>query len=98
MRPSRYWFSISATSFWARSRNSCFLDGITMSLMAIRSDVDHLVVALAVGDEAFEVLVLDLGHFLLGALEELLLLGRDHHVLDGDQIGCRSPCCSARRR
>src|SRR5438132_1490705 len=50
----------------------------------LRPDVDHFVVPLAVGDQAFQVLVLDLGHFLLRALEHLLLLGRDHHVLDGD--------------
>src|SRR5919204_191921 len=50
----------------------------------LRPDVDHLVVAFAVGDEALEVLVLDLGHFLLRALQHLLLLGRDDHVLDGD--------------
>src|SRR5438105_3680558 len=50
----------------------------------LRPDVDHLVVPLAVGDQALEVLVLDLGHFLLSAIEHLLLLGRDDHVLDGD--------------
>src|SRR5712692_5486598 len=50
----------------------------------LRPDVDDLVVALAVGDQALQVLVLDLGHFLLGPLEQLLLALRDHHVLDGD--------------
>src|SRR5437870_7965194 len=50
----------------------------------LRPDVDHLVVPLAVGDQSLEVLVLDLGHFLLRALQLLLLLGRVHHVLDGD--------------
>ena len=41
----------------------------------LRPDVDHLVVALAVGDQTFEVLVLDLRHFLLRLVQQLLLLG-----------------------
>ena len=48
-------------------------------------DVDDLVVALAVGDQALVVLVLDLAHRGARLLEQLRLLRGDHHVLDGDR-------------
>ena len=47
-------------------------------------DVDHLVVALAVGDQALGVLLLDLGDLLHRLVEEHLLLVRDPHVVDAD--------------
>jgi hypothetical protein len=54
-------------------------------LVGARPDVDHLVVALAGGDETRLVLLLDLGDFLLGAFEDVLLGGRDLHVVDADR-------------
>ncbi len=47
-------------------------------------DVDDLVVALAVGDDAVAVLLLDLGDLLVGVVELDLLLLRDDHVGDAD--------------
>ena len=35
MRPSRYWFSTSVTSFCAASMSVCFAGGMIMSLSAI---------------------------------------------------------------
>ena len=48
-------------------------------------DVDHLVVALAGGHEARDVLLLDLLDFLLGALDQAVLLLRHQHVVDADR-------------
>src|SRR5215470_5226342 len=48
-------------------------------------DVDDLVVALAVGDQALGVLLLDLGDLLLGVLEQDFLGRRDHHVVEADR-------------
>ena len=48
-------------------------------------DVDHLVVALAGGHEARDVLLLDLLDFLLGALDQAGLLLRHQHVVDADR-------------
>jgi len=42
----------------------------------VRPDGDHLVVTLAVGDRAFEVLLLDLDDFVARALDQRRLLGR----------------------
>ena len=55
-------------------------------LGAVRPDVDHLVVLLALGDQAVEVLLLVLLHLLLGGGDELLLGGRDDQVIlaEGD--------------
>src|SRR5256885_4068960 len=55
----------------------------------LRPDVDHLVVALSVGDQALEVLVLDLRHFLLRALEEL---GRSEEHTSELQSPCNLVC------
>src|SRR5690606_8476337 len=48
-------------------------------------DVDHLVVALAVGDQTLEVLLLDLLHLGLGGLEQARLGLGDDHVLERDR-------------
>ena len=48
-------------------------------------DVDHLVVALAGRHQARDVLLLDLLDFLLGALDQAVLLLRHQHVVDGDR-------------
>ena len=57
-------------------------------LRHLRPDVDDLVVALAVGDETFGVLVLDLLHFLLRRLEQLGFL----------RAGSSCPRCRSRCR
>ena len=51
----------------------------------VRPDVDHLVVALAVGDQTFLVLLLDLLHLDVRGLDHALLVGRDLHVVDADR-------------
>ncbi len=48
-------------------------------------DVDDLVVALAVRDGALLALVLDLEHFLAGAVHELALVGGHAHVVHADR-------------
>ena len=48
-------------------------------------DVDHLVVALAGGHQTGDVLLLDLFDFLLGALDDAVLLRRHQHVVDADR-------------
>ena len=48
-------------------------------------DVDDLVVALAVGDETFLVLIDDALELRLSVVEELLLLVRDDHVIHADR-------------
>jgi len=53
-------------------------------VVGARPDVDDLVVALAVGDEAGRVLVLDLLHLAVGAGDDLGLLLRDHDVVDAE--------------
>src|SRR6266702_33533 len=52
----------------------------------VAPDSDDLVVALAVGDGAVEVLLLNLDAFLSGGIDELVLFARDEHVVyaDGD--------------
>ena len=55
------------------------------ALVGARPDVDHLVVALARGDQARLVLLLDLQHLGLGLGEDALLLVRDGHVVDADR-------------
>src|SRR5215813_162938 len=50
-----------------------------------RPDVDHLVVALAVGDQTLEVLILDLRDLLARIVQELMLSLGDHHVLERDR-------------
>ena len=47
-------------------------------------DVDDLVVALAVGDDAVVVLLLNFRDLLLRLIKEMRLLRRNLHVLDGD--------------
>src|SRR5690606_1648552 len=48
-------------------------------------DVDHLVVALALRDQARRVLLLDLLHLALGLRQDLGLLRRHEHVVDRDR-------------
>ena len=55
-----------------------------------RPDFDDLVVALAVGDGAVQVLLLNVDHLLLGVLHQDLLALGDDHVIDADrQAGAR---------
>ncbi len=54
-------------------------------VIGARPDVDHLVVALAVGDETRGILVLDLLHVLVGGRDDLGLLFRDHDVVDAER-------------
>ena len=54
-------------------------------LGCIRPDVDHLVVALAVGDQALLVLLLDQPNLLVRGINELLLVLRNLHVVDADR-------------
>ena len=51
----------------------------------VRPDRDDLVVALAVGDRAFEILLFDLDDVLARAVDERRLLGRDDQVVDADR-------------
>jgi hypothetical protein len=55
------------------------------ALGGVGPDVDHLVVALAVGDQALLILLLDLPHLVVGGLDEALLVRRDLHVADADR-------------
>src|SRR5208282_37219 len=50
----------------------------------VRPDGDDLVVALAVGDGAIEILLLDLDDLMLGGIDELELHAGDDHVADAD--------------
>ena len=50
----------------------------------VRPDRDHLVVALAVGDGTFQVLLFDLDDLVAGAPHENWLLGGDNQVIDAD--------------
>src|SRR5438445_667402 len=54
-------------------------------LGGVRPDVDDLVVALAVGDDAILVLLLDLVHLLARLGDVALLRRRDVHVVDADR-------------
>ena len=76
----------------------------------LRPDGDDLVVALAVGDGAFQVLLLDADHFVPRLVDEALLLLRDDQVVDADRqarlgrvgeargsSGCRASRPCARR-
>jgi hypothetical protein len=54
-------------------------------LRDLRPDVDHLVVALAVGDETFGVLLFDLLHVLLRLFEQLDLALRDDEIVHADR-------------
>ena len=58
--------------------------GVRHLVVGLRPDVDHLVVALAVGQEAGPELLLDLLHLPFGPREDVALLLRDLHVLDPD--------------
>ena len=51
----------------------------------MRPDVDHLVVALAVRDQTFLVLILDLIDLFRRLSEEALLVRRDPHIIDADR-------------
>ena len=59
--------------------------GVGDLLGRVRPDVDDLVVALAVRDDAVLVLLLDLVDLLAGALDQLALRRGDVHVLDADR-------------
>ena len=63
-------------------------------------DVDDLVVALAVGDQTFLVLIDDALHFVLRLAEEHVLRIRDHHVIhaDGEAASRRVLVAEVRRR
>ena len=75
-------------------------------LGAVGPDVDHLVVALSVGDQPFLVLLLDLVDLAEGLLDEALLVRRNLHVVDADgdarargvlvAQADAANCCSAR--
>src|SRR5256886_4795173 len=54
-------------------------------LGGVRPDVDDLVVALAVGDDAVLILLLDLVDLLARLRDEPLLRRRDVHVVDADR-------------
>ena len=55
------------------------------AVRGVGPDVDHLVVALAVGDDALVELGLDLGDLAAGVGDDLLLRLRDDHVVDPDR-------------
>ena len=59
--------------------------GLGHEVAGAAPDVDDLVVALALGDQARGVLRLDLLDFLLGGSDELLFLVRHEHVADRDR-------------
>jgi hypothetical protein len=59
--------------------------GLGDLVVGARPDVHDLVVALAVGDEAGGVLLLDLLHLVLGGAEDALLLVGHHHVVHADR-------------
>src|ERR1051326_8106780 len=50
-----------------------------------RPDFDDLVVALAVGDGAVQILLLNVDHLLLGVFDQDFLAVRDDHVIDADR-------------
>ena len=54
-------------------------------LRGLRPDIDDLVVALAVGDQTFLVLILDLLDLLGRVRQEAFLVRRDAHVVDADR-------------
>ena len=54
-------------------------------IVSVRPDVDYLVVALAVGDQAGDVLLGDLLHFALGAADDAALLVGRNHVVDANR-------------
>ena len=58
--------------------------GLGDLVIGARPDVDHLVVALAVGDETGRVLVLDLLHLVIGRRHDAGLLLRDDDVIDAE--------------
>src|SRR5205807_857052 len=49
-----------------------------------RPDLDHLVLAFAVGDGAVQVLLLNVDHLLFGVAHQALLVFRDQHVVNAD--------------
>ena len=51
----------------------------------VAPDGDDLVVALAVGDGAVKILLLNLDAFLFGGVHELVLVAGDEHVVDADR-------------
>jgi hypothetical protein len=59
--------------------------GLGDSVTGATPDVDHLVVALALGHQTRGVLRLDLLHLGFGRAQDLPLFFRDQHVLDGDR-------------
>src|SRR5579863_4339678 len=54
------------------------------SLGNLAPNVDHLVVAFAVGDRAVVILLLHLDNFLLGVFNELVLVSGNEHVINAD--------------
>ena len=48
-------------------------------------DVDHLVIAFAVGDQSLGILPFDLRDLMLSLPQQFLLLGRNMHVVDADR-------------
>ena len=62
--------------------------GLGHLIVGARPDVDHLVVALAVGDQTRGVLLLDLLHLFFGGREDLDLRLRHNHVIDADRHAC----------
>src|SRR5260370_876429 len=59
-------------------------NGAADLILNFRPDIDDLVVALAVGDHAVVVLLLNLTDLLLRAFEQMRFLRRNRHVLDRD--------------
>src|SRR3546814_2210354 len=64
-----------------RSTRTDTLFPYTTLFRSLRPHVDHLVVLLALGDQAVEVLLLELLHLGLGLLDEAGLGVRDHQVV-----------------
>src|SRR5271154_3463888 len=62
-----------------------FDNGAADLILNFGPDIDDLVVALAVGDDAVVVLLLNLADLLLRAVEQMRLLRRNGHVLDRDR-------------
>src|SRR5208282_4273858 len=60
-------------------------NGAAYLVLHFGPDIDDLVVALAVGDHAVVVLLLNLADLLLRAFEQMRLLRRNRHVLDRDR-------------
>ena len=62
----------------------CAEERVGNFLTGVGPNVLHLVLALAVGDDASAVLLLDLGNLAVGLFEEFGFFLRNHHVVDAD--------------